>query len=176
MQTKNHYSSSHCSHCKLVRYSSQLFTKILQHEDCQQFDSTIADTPLHHFSLHSACCCCVQCNFLVLIPLFSFTGLPSPPHTPSYTVQQYNQDNVMLRVQWQSPQDGGRAPVNYTITVSPGSTQVTTTATNTSLSAIPYNVNHTISIVATNCNGSSSAVMETIRIGKLYSLLWMYIV
>jgi len=95
-----------------------------------------------------------------------FTGLPFPPHTLSYAVQQYGQNSVMLRVQWQTPQDSGGAPVSYIVTVSPGATQVTTTATNTSLSGVPYNVMNTISIVATNCNGSSSAVMETIRIGK----------
>ena len=99
--------------------------------------------------------------------LFHFTGHPSPPRTPSYTVQQYSRDSMMLSVQWQSPQDDGGAPVSYTLTVSPGSTQVTTTATSArdaSLSAVPYNVNNTVSIVATNCSGSSSAAMETIRI------------
>jgi len=40
MQTKNHYSSSHRSHCKLVQISSQLFTKNLQCQDCQHLDST----------------------------------------------------------------------------------------------------------------------------------------
>jgi len=107
-------------------------------------------------------------NFLVFSQiLVPFTGLPSPPRTPSYTVDQYGQDSVMLTVQWQSPQDGGGAPVNYTITVSPGFTEVTTPSTSASLSAVPYNLIHTISIVATNCNGSSSAVMETIKIGGL---------
>jgi len=100
----------------------------------------------------------------ILVP---FTGLPSLPRTPSHTVDQYRRDSVMLTLQWQSPQDGGGAPVNYTITVSPGSTEVTTLSTSASLSAVPYNVINTLSIVATNCNGSSSAVMETIRIGGL---------
>ena len=68
----------------------------------------------------------------------------------------------MLTVQWQSPQDNGGAPVvNYTITVSPGLIPLTTTATS-AVVTIPYNVMHTVSIVATNCNGSSSAVMEII--------------
>ena len=40
MQTN---SCSHCNHCKLVKYSSQLFTKTLQRKD---FDSTITDVPL----------------------------------------------------------------------------------------------------------------------------------
>ena len=87
-------------------------------------------------------------------------GPPSPPRTPSF-VQQYGRDSVMLTVQWQSSQDGGGAPVNYTITVSPGLVTFTTTATSATVT-IPYNVMHTVSIVATNCNGSSSVVMETI--------------
>jgi len=87
-------------------------------------------------------------------------GPPSPPRTPSF-VQQYGRDSVMLTVQWQSPQDGGGAPVNYTITVSPGLVTFTTTATS-AMVTIPYNVMHTVSIVATNCNGSSSVVMETV--------------
>ena len=95
------------------------------------------------------------------------TGRPSPPRTPSYTVDQYGRDSVMLTLQWQSPQDSGGAPVNYTITVSPGSTEVTTTVTSVPLSAVLYNFINTIRIVATNCNGSSSDVMETIRIGRL---------
>jgi len=67
----------------------------------------------------------------------------------------------MITVQWQPPQDNGSAPVvNYTITV-PGLTTHTTTATS-AVVTLPYNVMYTVSIVATNCNGSSSAVMKTI--------------
>ena len=95
---------------------------------------------------------------------FSQKGLPSPPWTPSSTVQQYGKDNVTLTVQWQPPQYDGEAPVNYTITVSPGLSPVTTSGTSVAVT-VPYNVIHTVSIVATNCNGSSSAAMVTIRIG-----------
>ena len=95
------------------------------------------------------------------------TALPSPPRTPSPTVQQYSQDNVTLTVQWQPPQYDGGAPVNYTITVSPGLSPVTTSGTSVPVT-VPYNVIHTVSIVATNCNGNSSAAMETIpAIGML---------
>ena len=97
---------------------------------------------------------------LVSIPL----GLPSPPQTPSYTVQQYGRDIVTLTVQWQPLQYDGGAPVNYTITVSPSLSPVTTSGTIVPVS-VPYNVIHTVSILATNCNGSSSAAMMTIRIG-----------
>ena len=107
-----------------------------------------------------------------LVLVFSFSGLPSPPLTPSYNVSQYGRDSVMLTVQWQPSQDDGGAPVNYTITASPGPTEVTTSSTSASLPTIPYNVTNTISIVATNCIGNSSVVMQTIRIGKLQCSLW----
>ena len=95
---------------------------------------------------------------------FSLTDLPSSPQSPSYTVQQYGRDRVTFTVQWQPPQYDGGAPVNYTITVSPGLSPVTTSGTSVTVT-VPYNVIHTVSIVATNCNGSSNVTMETIRIG-----------
>ena len=108
-----------------------------------------------------------HCSWLLpqATPLASFPlGLPSPVlfQTPSYTVQEHDRDSVTIRVLWQAPQDDGGAPVvNYTITVSPGFIPLTTTATS-AMVTIPYNVEHTVSIVATNCNGSNSVVMETI--------------
>ena len=82
---------------------------------------------------------------------------------------QYGRDSVTLTVQWQPPQYDGGAPVNYTITVSPGLSPVITSGTSVPVT-VPYNVIHTVSIVATNCNGSSSAVMVTIpAIGQLFS-------
>ena len=39
------------------------------------------------------------------------------------------------------------------------------------VSGIPYNVINTINIVATDCIGSSSVVMETIRISTLYDYI-----
>ena len=106
----------------------------------------------------------VQSLCLNIYSSFSQTGLPSPPQTPSYTVQQYGQDSVTLSVHWHPPQYDGGAPVNYTITVSPGLSPVTTSGTSVPVT-VPYNVIHTVSIVATNCNGSSSTAMVTIRIG-----------
>ena len=72
---------------------------------------------------------------------------------------------MTLTVQWQPPQYDGGAPVSYSITVSPGVSTVLTSGTSVPVT-VPYNVMHTVSIVATNCNGSSSAAMMTIRIGK----------
>ena len=74
----------------------------------------------------------------------------------------------MITVQWQSPQNDGGAPVNYTITVSSGSSLLTTTEVGTHAEvAVTYNVVYTVSILATNCNGSSSVVMDTVKIGML---------
>ena len=100
---------------------------------------------------------------------FSPTELPSPPRTPSSTVQQYGRDSVTLTVQWQPPQYDGGAQVNYTITVNPVAGRFTTCGTSIMVTGVPYNMAHTVSIVATNCNGSSSVAMVTIlAIGMLH--------
>ena len=136
---------------------------------CASLMSFKPESSVCHFELYGICPCLLEpafgssFNFMyVFEPLF--LGLPSPPRTPSSTVQQHGRDSVTLTVQWQPPQYDGVAPVNYTITVSPGLSPVTTSGTSVTVT-VPYNVIHTVSIVATNCNGSSSAVMETIRIG-----------
>ena len=109
----------------------------------------------------------IMSEICVVIP--PHTGLPSPPRTPSSIVQQYGQDSVTLTVQWQPPQYDGGAPVNYTITFSPGVGTFTTSGTSIMVAAVSYNVIHSVSIVATNCNGSSSAAMVTIpAIGELH--------
>ena len=97
----------------------------------------------------------------VYVKIPTTAGLPSPPMILSSTVQQYGRDSVTLTVQWQPPQYDGGAPVNYTIAVSPDLSPVTTSGTSVPVT-VPYNVIHTVSIVATNCNGSSSAAMLSI--------------
>ena len=83
---------------------------------------------------------------------------------------------MTLSVQWQPPVYDGGAPVdNYTITVTPGGS--THTIPGMSINrTLSYNMTHSISIVATNCNGSSSDVVVTITIGKLVHLfLYVYL-
>ena len=75
---------------------------------------------------------------------------------------------MTLVLNWRLPKYGGGALVNYTITVSPVLISFTTSGTSIEVT-VPYNVMHTVSIVATNCNGSSSAALETIRIGAILS-------
>ena len=105
---------------------------------------------------------CTGAAFLTLMDVFLSTGLPSPPRMLYSTIQEYTRDNnVTLTVQWEPPQFDGGAPVNYTITVSPGLNPVTISGTSVTVT-VPYNVNHTVSIVVTNCRGSSSATIVII--------------
>ena len=48
MQTKNHYGISHLSHCKLVKYPSQLLIKILQ---CKDYRSLNPLSQMHQWKL-----------------------------------------------------------------------------------------------------------------------------
>ena len=103
---------------------------------------------------------------MYFITTFFTAGPPFSARNPSHSVQQYHQNDVTLSVQWQPPVYDGGAPVdNYTITVTPGGSTFITPGTSI-LYTLSYNVIQTVSIVATNCNGSSSALMETFRIGK----------
>ena len=97
------------------------------------------------------------------------TAIPSPPLRLFYAVLHYGRDDVILTVQWLPPQYDSGVPVNYTIATSPSISPVTTSGTSV-LFALPYNVTHSVSIVATNCNGSSSAAIETIRIGTVLKM------
>ena len=73
---------------------------------------------------------CSCCNHRApLVPHHFTIGLPFPPWTPSFTVQQYGISNIFLTVQWQPLQYDGGAPVNYTITVSPGFSPLTASTT-----------------------------------------------
>lgn len=60
MQTKGCHSSSHSSHCKLVKCSSRLFTENFQPKNCQQFDSTVTDAPLQALGLGESIYGCVK--------------------------------------------------------------------------------------------------------------------
>ena len=98
------------------------------------------------------------------------SGLPSPPQTPTTTVQ-YDPDNIMAVVQWGYPQNDGGAPVdNYTVTlVGPGpvhlSTSTTTSVQAMAIFILEYNEEYTVTIAATNCAGTSILVSLNISEG-----------
>ena len=135
--------------------------------------------PVDHINLLE---CAVTYKFVVicittyeaeLVKYCPLAGLPSPPQTPSYTVQQYGRDSVTLTVQWQPPQYDGGASVNYTITVSPGLSPVTISGTSVAVT-VSYNVMHTVSVVATNCIGNSSAMITIPVVGMLSCVVFMH--
>ncbi len=74
-------------------------------------------------------------------------------------------------MQWNPPTEtGGRDDFNYTVTVSPPAQLSATVLTFTSVTVTAqYNVDYTISVVATNCAGNSTTTDYNFRIGELTS-------
>ena len=70
-----------------------------------------------------------------------------------------------MTVQW-DPVDGAD---NYTVTISPPAQLSATVVTSTSVtvSAADYNEDYTVSVVATNCAGNSTAEEYSFRVGEL---------
>ena len=95
-------------------------------------------------------------------------GFPSPPQNLSYKILQSGDDSVNLTVQWEPPQYDGGVQVNYTLTVSPGLSPLTINSTSftVTLPDVPSN----ITVLATNCIGSSSVAVTTIMISMLSTL------
>ena len=75
-----------------------------------------------------------------------------------------------MSVQWDPPTDnGGRDDLTYTVTISPLAQLSATVVTSTSVtvSAADYNEDYTVSVVATNCAGNSTAEEYSFRVGEL---------
>ena len=67
-----------------------------------------------------------------------------------------------MSVQWDPPIDnGGRDDLTYTVTISPP-----VTSTSVTVSAADYNEDYTVSVVATNCAGNSTAEEYSFRVGE----------
>ncbi len=75
-------------------------------------------------------------------------------------------------MQWDPPTDtGGRDDLTYTVTVSPPAQHFATVLTSTSITVTAqYNVDYTVSVMATNCAGNSTTVEYSFTIGDLTAL------
>ena len=83
-------------------------------------------------------------------------------------------EGACVSVQWDSPTDnGGRDDLTYTVTISPLAQLSATVVTSTSVtvSAADYNEDYTVSVVATNCAGNSTAEEYSFRVGEYIALV-----
>ena len=73
-----------------------------------------------------------------------------------------------MTVGWDPPTDnGGRDDLTYTVTISPPAQLSATVVTSVTVSAVDYNEDYTVSVVATNCAGNSTAEEYSFRVGEL---------
>ncbi|XP_064402288.1 uncharacterized protein LOC135348062 isoform X2 [Halichondria panicea] len=96
--------------------------------------------------------------------------LVDPPGLPSilrHSVSSSSANEVSVSVQWDSPTEtGSRDNPTYTVTISPPAQLSATVLTSTSVTGTAqYNVDYTVSVVATNCAGNSTTAGCRFRIG-----------
>ena len=94
---------------------------------------------------------------------------PSPPviiDVPSS--QQRFAESVVVTIEWNPPVNSSGADMhNYTVSVSPSTQLSATVVTSTNVNVTAeYNVNYTLSIVATNCAGNSYPAVYMFSVGK----------
>ncbi len=95
--------------------------------------------------------------------LFS-TAAPLQPNGFSNSILSTSANKVNVSVRWDPP--NGRNDITYTVTISPPA-QLSATVTSVTVTA-QYNVDYTVSVVATNCAGNSTAAEYNFRIGEFY--------
>ena len=94
---------------------------------------------------------------------------PSPPviiDVPSS--QQSSTESVIVTIEWNPPVDSSGANIhNYTVNISPSTQLSATVVTSTTVTVTAeYNVNYTLSIVATNCSGNSDPAVYVFFVRK----------
>ena len=115
-----------------------------------------------------------SCIILLSVSLQLLTAPPSLPRTVRHTILSSTTDEAIVSAEWDPPADnGGRNELNYTVNISPSTqlpSNMVVTSTNVNVTA-DYNVNYTLSIVATNCAGNSATVEYLFATGMLFLLL-----
>ncbi len=108
-------------------------------------------------------------DFILFMVYFSNTDPPGPPSNVHHSTGNSSVDAVSVTVQWDLPTDnGGRDDLTYTVTVTPLTQLFATVLTSTSVTVTAqYNVDYTVSIVTTNCAGSSTTGQYSFTIGGL---------
>ncbi|XP_064407176.1 uncharacterized protein LOC135352000 isoform X2 [Halichondria panicea] len=91
---------------------------------------------------------------------------PGPPFTIRHSTLSSSANEASVSVQWNPPTEtGGRDDLTYTVTISPPAQLSATVLTSTSVTVTAqYNVDYTVSVVATNCAGNSTTAEYNFRI------------
>ena len=115
--------------------------------------------------------CLVLCLYISYKHVYIYTCI-DPPGLPSilrHSVSSSSANEVSVSVQWDSPTEtGSRDNPTYTVTISPPAQLSATVLTSTSVTGTAqYNVDYTVSVVATNCAGNSTTAGCRFRIGEL---------
>ncbi len=93
---------------------------------------------------------------------------PGPPSTIRHSISSSSDNDISVSIQWNPPTEtGGRDDLTYTVTISAQLSATVLTSTFVTVTA-QYNVDYTVSVVATNCAGSSTTVEYNFRIGEFY--------
>ncbi len=124
---------------------------------------------LHAVSMSSS-------NCLHIILLIMHVDLPGPPSTIRHSTLSSSANEFSVPIQWNPPTDtGGKDNLTYTVTISPPA-QFSTVLTSTSVTVTAqYNVNYTVSVVATNCAGNSTTAEYNFRIGKFKCIYMQFV-
>ncbi len=112
----------------------------------------------------------MSCNkCLVRYLTISYKDLPGSPSTIRHSTPSSSADEVNVSVQWDPPiETGSRDDLTYIVTILPPAQLSATVLTSTSVTVTAqYNVDYTVSVVATNCAGSSTTAEYDFRISKL---------
>ncbi len=100
----------------------------------------------------------------------SYIDPPGPPSTIRHSIPS-NSAKVSVSVQWEPPTEtGGRDDLTYTVTVSAQLSATVLTSTSVTVTA-QYNVDYTVSVVATNCAGNSATAEYNFSTGELIASL-----
>ncbi|XP_064403674.1 uncharacterized protein LOC135349109 isoform X2 [Halichondria panicea] len=100
--------------------------------------------------------------------MIRLVDLSGPTSTIRHFILSNSANEVSVSVQWDSPTEtGGRDDLTYTVSISPPAHLSATVLTSTSVTVTAqYNVDYTISVVATNCAGNSTTAEYSFRIGN----------